>query len=359
MTETIDPAAAERTVPTPEFLEVRDLHVQYSSASGPVYAVDGVSFSVARGEVFAIVGESGCGKSSTARAILRLEPITSGTVQLDGIETSAIEGKQLRAMRRRFQMVFQDPFTSLDPRLTVGRIIREAMVLNGVGDRSSRRKRSDEMLRLVGLDESFDQRMPRNLSGGQRQRIGIARALVLDPDVLVCDEPVSALDVSIQAQIIRLLDDLQNRLGLTIVFISHDLAVVRHVADRVAVMYLGKIVETATVDALFGSPAHPYSQALISAAPLPNTALERSRHRILLTGDVPSAANPPSGCRFRTRCKYAQQRCSDEEPLLRRVGDGHEAACHFFEEIRANQAADGAEVSLEPAALDSVAADTP
>lgn len=333
---TVDDAQPAGQVERP-FFQVTDLHVQYSSGSGTVYAVDGVSFGVERGEVFALVGESGCGKSSTARAIVQLEPIASGSVHLDEVEISSLHGKALRSLRRRFQMVFQDPFTSLDPRLTVGRIIREPMILNDVGNRASRRKRSDELLRIVGLDESFDNRLPRNLSGGQRQRIGIARALALEPEVLVCDEPVSALDVSIQAQILTLLEDLQSRLQLMIVFISHDLAVVRHVADRVGVMYLGKIVETAPVDVLFGQPAHPYSQALISAAPLPNTVLERNRRRILLTGDVPSAANPPSGCRFRTRCSYAKQQCTDEEPLLRTVSSGHQAACHYFEEILRDQ----------------------
>jgi oligopeptide transport system ATP-binding protein len=317
----------------PAFLDVSDLHVHYSGRSGLVRAVDGVNFAVAQGEAFALVGESGCGKSSTGRAIVQLEHIASGRINLDGIEISALRGKALRSMRRRFQMVFQDPFTSLDPRLTVGAIIREPLEIHRIGDRASRRQESDELLRTVGLDEAFDGRLPRQLSGGQRQRVGIARALVLKPDLLVCDEPISALDVSIQAQILTLLEDLQARFQLTIVFIAHDLAVVRHLSDRVAVMYLGKLIEIAPVDGLFGRPLHPYTQALISAAPIPNTRIERKRKRIILTGDVPSPINPPSGCRFRTRCPYARARCAEEEPLLRTAATGHVVACHFFEEI--------------------------
>ena len=315
------------------FLDVTDLQVHYSGPAGLIRAVDGVTFDVARGETFALVGESGCGKSSTGRAIVQLEHIRSGRVELDGVELSALRGKTLRSMRRRFQMVFQDPFTSLDPRLTVGAIIREPLEIHGIGDRAARRQQSDELLRTVGLDEGFDDRLPRQLSGGQRQRVGIARALVLQPDLLVCDEPISALDVSIQAQIVTLLEELQARLRLTIVFIAHDLAVVRHLSDRVAVMYLGKLIEIAPVDVLFGRPLHPYTQALISAAPIPNTQIERRRKRIILTGDVPSPVNPPSGCRFRTRCAYAQARCAEEEPILRTAASGHVVACHFFEEI--------------------------
>jgi oligopeptide transport system ATP-binding protein len=336
-----------------DFLMVEDLRVNYGSPAGVVHAVDGVSFSVSRAESFAIVGESGCGKSSTARAIVQLERTAGGRICVDGVEVSSLRGKELRKVRRRFQMVFQDPFSSLDPRLTVGAIIREPLVVNGVGDRASRRQRSDELLRTVGLGETFDSRYPRQLSGGQRQRVAIARSLVLQPDLVVCDEPVSALDVSIQAQIMGLLDELQRLFELTIVFISHDLAVVRHVADRVAVMYLGKIVELATVDELFGRPTHPYTQALVSAAPIPNVRLERARKRIILTGDVPSAANPPSGCRFRTRCPYAQQRCAEEEPVLRDVADEHVAACHFFERIQQVTAATSAEATAVGLAIEN------
>jgi oligopeptide/dipeptide ABC transporter ATP-binding protein len=325
-----------------DFLTVDDLHVDYGSPAGIVHAVDGVSFSVSRAESFAIVGESGCGKSSTARAIVQLERAAGGRIRIDGVEVSSLRSKELRTMRRRFQMVFQDPFSSLDPRLTAGAIIREPLLVNGIGDRASRRQRSNELLQTVGLGEVFDNRYPRHLSGGQRQRVAIARALAMQPDLIVCDEPVSALDVSIQAQIMSLLDELQRLFELTIVFISHDLAVVRHVADRVAVMYLGKIVELAPVDELFNRPTHPYTQALVSAAPIPNVRLERARKRIILTGDVPSAANPPSGCRFRTRCPYAQPRCADEEPLLRDVAVGHVAACHLFEEIQQVTMATGA-----------------
>jgi oligopeptide transport system ATP-binding protein len=317
----------------PEFLRVDHLSVRYEGRMGVVRAVEDISFTVGRGETFALVGESGCGKSSTGRAIVQLERIADGTVTMDGTEISSLRGRPLRLMRRRFQMVFQDPYTSLDPRLAAGAIIREPLEIHGIGDRRSRRRRSDELLRTVGLDESFDQRYPRQLSGGQRQRVGIARALALGPDLLVCDEPISALDVSIQAQIVTLLEELQAQLGLTIVFIAHDLAVVRHVSDRVAVMYLGKIVESAPVDELFGRPLHPYTQALISAAPIPNTRIERRRRRIVLKGDVPSPINPPSGCRFRTRCPFAQQRCSDEVPELRVAATGHVVACHFFEQI--------------------------
>ena len=318
---------------TARFLDVDDLHVYYPGRSGLVRAVDGVDFTVARGETFALVGESGCGKSSTGRAIVQLEKIASGSVRLDGVELSALNGKALRSTRKRFQMVFQDPYTSLDPRLTVGAIVREPLEIHGIGDGASRHQQSDELLRTVGLDEGFDGRFPRQLSGGQRQRVGIARALVLRPDLLVCDEPISALDVSIQAQILTLLEELQARFGLTIVFIAHDLAVVRHLSDRVAVMYLGKMIEIAPVDELFARPLHPYTQALISAAPIPNTRIERRRKRIILRGDVPSPINPPSGCRFRTRCPFAQARCAEEEPLLRTAATGHTVACHFFEEI--------------------------
>ena len=321
----------------PDFLRVEHLAVRYEGRAGVVRAVDDISFTVGHGEAFALVGESGCGKSSTGRAIVQLERIAGGRVTMDGTEISALRGRPLRAMRRRFQMVFQDPYTSLDPRLAAGAIVREPLEIHGIGDRASRRLRSDELLRTVGLDETFDQRYPRQLSGGQRQRVGIARALALQPDLLVCDEPISALDVSIQAQIVTLLEELQAQLGLTIVFIAHDLAVVRHVSDRVAVMYLGRIVETAPVDALFGRPLHPYTQALISAAPIPNTRIERRRKRIILKGDVPSPINPPSGCRFRTRCPFAQQRCADEVPELRTAASGHVVACHFFEEIEGRQ----------------------
>lgn len=335
------PSAETPTGSARGFLEVDDLHVHYPGNAGLVRAVDGVTLSVARGEAFALVGESGCGKSSTGRAVVQLERAVRGRVRLDGVEISALRGAALRTMRRRFQMVFQDPYTSLDPRLTVGGIIREPLEIHSLGDRASRVAQSNDLLRTVGLDETFDGRYPRQLSGGQRQRVGIARALVLKPDLLVCDEPISALDVSIQAQIITLLEELQATFGLTILFIAHDLAVVRHLADRVAVMYLGKIVESAPVDDLFGRPLHPYSQALISAAPIPNTRIERHRQRIILTGDVPSPVNPPSGCRFRTRCLYAQARCAEEEPQLRESASGHTVACHFFEEIEANQPAVG------------------
>lgn len=326
----------------PAFLSVEDLHVHYPTRAGLVRAVDGVSFEVAKGEAFSLVGESGCGKSSTGRALVQLERIAAGRVSLDGTAISELRGPALRHSRRRFQMVFQDPYTSLDPRMQVGQIVRHALDIHRVGSRSTRQRRGIELLQLVGLDATFEHRHARQLSGGQRQRVGIARALALEPDLLVCDEPISALDVSIQAQIVTLLEDLQARLGLTIVFIAHDLAVVRHLSDRVAVMYLGRIVETAPVDDLFARPLHPYTQALISAAPIPNTRIERRRKRIILTGDVPSPINPPSGCRFRTRCPFARPRCSDEVPELRIAASGHVVACHFFEEIERRQLVDSA-----------------
>ena len=326
--------------PGPPFLEVKDLFVQYAGRSGLVRAVDGVSFDVAKGEAFALVGESGCGKSSTGRAIVQLERIHHGQVRLGGTRSRRSTGQRCAGRADGSRWSSRIPYTSLDPRLTAGAIIRQPLDIHRIGSRSERRTRSHELLRTVGLDETFDDRYPRQLSGGQRQRVGIARALVLEPDLLVCDEPISALDVSIQAQIITLLEELQARLGLTIVFIAHDLAVVRHLADRVAVMYLGKIVETAAVDDLFGRPLHPYTQALISAVPIPNTRIERRRKRIILTGDVPSPIDPPSGCRFRTRCPYAQARCAAEEPALRLAGNGHVVACHFYEEIEQGSAAD-------------------
>ncbi|WP_237213134.1 ABC transporter ATP-binding protein [Falsiroseomonas oryziterrae] len=323
-------------------LQVEGLEKHYPTKSGllgrsggVVRAVDGVSFSIARGETLALVGESGCGKSTTARLVLRLIEPTAGTVRFDGIEVS---GKaELRALRRRVQVVFQDPYASLNPRLRVGEAIAEPMEVHGVGDASSRAARVQELLGLVGLAPYHAQRYPHEFSGGQRQRIGIARALAVQPELVVCDEPVSALDVSIQAQVVNLLKDLQQRFGLSYLFIAHDLAVVRHMADRVAVMYLGQIVETAPKRTLFAAPRHPYTRALLAAIPHPDP---RRRGRVAhLGGDVPSPVNPPPGCRFHTRCPHAQPICREQAPPLREIATAHASACHFAEDLPAFDAA--------------------
>ncbi len=300
---------------------------------GTVRAVDGVSFSLKRGETLALVGESGCGKSTTARLVLRLIEPTGGSIAFEGVDVTRIVGAAQRAMRRRMQIVFQDPYASLNPRLTVAETIAEPMLVHGIGDAASRRKRVEELLSLVGLRAFHAQRYPHEFSGGQRQRIGIARALSVQPDLVVCDEPVSALDVSIQAQVVNLLKDLQRRFGLAYLFIAHDLAVVKHVADRVAVMYLGQIVEIAEKRALFSAPRHPYTRALLSAIPHPDP--QRRGQVKPLGGDLPSPLNPPAGCRFHTRCPFAQERCRTEVPALRRLGPDHEAACHFAETLPA------------------------
>ena len=296
---------------------------------GAVRAVDGVTFDVYRGETLGLVGESGSGKSTTGRVMLSLDPATEGTVNFDGNELTTMSSGDVRALRPRMQMVFQNPHASLNPRMTVGSIIAEPLREHGTVKGAERERRVDELLVMVGLDPSHANRYPHEFSGGQRQRIGIARAIALSPDFIVCDEPIAALDVSIQAQVVNLLDRLQGDLNLTYLFISHDLSMVRHIADRVAVMYLGNIVELAETDTLFDDPKHPYTQALHSAVPVPDPVLEASRHRVILKGDVPSPSNPPPGCVFHTRCPVAEDRCSAEVPEWREVNPGHWVACHF------------------------------
>lgn len=311
-------------------LEVCDLKkhfvVKGSKEERIAYALNGISFSVYAGETFGLVGESGCGKTTAGRVIACLTKPTAGKVAFDGKDMFSLTKKELKETRRHLQMVFQDPFASLDPRMTVGRILSEPLVIHGIGDKNSRRKSVEEFLEIVGLQSSYYNRYPHEFSGGQRQRIGIARALILHPKLMICDEPVSALDVSVQSQILNLLDELQETLGLTYIFIAHGLNVVKHVSDRIGVMYLGKMVEIMKANALFKSAAHPYTQALLSAVPIPDPG--QSKQRMILEGDIPSPTNPPSGCSFHTRCKYCRDICRKEQPPMRQSEDGM-VVCHF------------------------------
>ncbi|MEU9891805.1 dipeptide ABC transporter ATP-binding protein [Sphaerisporangium sp. NPDC051011] len=321
-------------------LEVRDLvkhfplnqGIVFKRQIGAIKAVDGVSFDLHRGETLGVVGESGCGKSTLAKLLMALERPTSGQAKIKGVDLAKARGSELKRMRRNIQMVMQDPYTSLNPRMTVGDIIGEPFEIHSeVAPKGDRRRKVQELLEVVGLNPEHINRYPHQFSGGQRQRIGIARGLALQPEIIICDEPVSALDVSIQAQVMNLLEKLQNEFDLAYIFIAHDLSVVRHISDRVAVMYLGKIVELGKDADIYERPAHPYTQALLSAVPVPDPEGREGRERIILQGDPPSPADPPSGCRFRTRCWKAQDICAEQEPLLEIRAGGHLSACHFAE----------------------------
>jgi oligopeptide/dipeptide ABC transporter ATP-binding protein len=355
------PIAPSATNGDEQLLEVTGLKVYFPITRGivierhigDVRAVDDVSLTIQPGTTLGLVGESGCGKSTLGRAILRLYRPTAGRITFDGQDITTLGGAALRSVRRRMQMIFQDPYASLNPRMTAGGIVGEPLDIHSIGNRAERRQRVQELFEIVGLDPTFAERYPHEFSGGQRQRIGVARALAVNPDLIVADEPISALDVSIQAQIINLLERLQGQFNLTYLFIAHDLSVVRHISDRIAVMYLGRIVELASSKGLNREPLHPYSVALLSAIPIPDPAIESRRRRIILRGDVPSPAAPPPGCRFNTRCWLRERlgnpsRCTDEDPQLRELAAGHSVACHFAEEVAGS--AEQLQVTGRPAA---------
>jgi len=355
MTATATPPAGTPAPGTPvplrphdptNIVEVDDLKVHFpiragifKSVKGSVKAVDGVTIEVRRGETLGLVGESGCGKSTIGRAMIRLRDATSGTVRFDGVDLFSLKPDELRKYRRRMQIIFQDPYGSLDPRMTVSAIVSEPIETHNLASGPAKAERVAELLQLVGLDPKYVKRYPHEFSGGQRQRIGVARALAVEPEFIVCDEPISALDVSIQAQVLNLLTDLRTRLGLTYLFVAHDLSVVKHISDRVAVMYLGKVVEIGPPDALYAAPGHPYTRALLSAVPVPDPVAERKRKRVILKGDVPSPVNPPPGCRFHTRCWLYErlgqpEDCRTIDPPLKTVASvaDHQAACHYADE---------------------------
>jgi oligopeptide transport system ATP-binding protein len=344
LTATAGTAPTIRTHDTKNVVEVDDLKVYFpiragifKTVKGTVKAVDDVTFEVRRGETLGLVGESGCGKSTIGRAMIRLREPTGGTVRFDGVDLATLKSGALRKMRRRMQIIFQDPYGSLDPRMTVGSIIGEPIETHKLAEGDAKRQRVADLLRLVGLDPNYVKRYPHEFSGGQRQRIGVARALAVEPEFIVCDEPISALDVSIQAQVLNLLTDLRDRLGLTYLFVAHDLSVVKHISDRVAVMYLGKIVEIGPPDLVYTVPGHPYSRALLSAVPVPDPVSERKRRRVILQGDVPSPVNPPPGCRFHTRCWLYErlgkpENCRTIDPPLKVLTTDHRAACHWADE---------------------------
>ena len=319
-------------------LDVRGLQMHFPVSKGVIFqskvgeikAVDGVSFQIMRGETLGLVGESGCGKTTIGRCILQLLKPTGGEVRFRGENLTQLSGKEMRPLRKELQVIFQDPYGSLNPRMTVGSIVEEPLIIHKIGDRNERRNRVQELFEVVGLNPNMMDRYPYEFSGGQRQRIGIARALAVNPTFIVCDEPVSALDVSIQAQVINLLRSLQERFDLTYLFIAHDLSVVRHISDRVAVMYLGKIVEITGRDELYRDPKHPYTRALLSAVPIPDPVVEASRERIILTGDVPSPIDPPKGCSFHPRCPFAMDVCREITPVLKQTTQGHSVACHLY-----------------------------
>ena len=319
-------------------LDVRGLQMHFPVSKGVIFqsrvgeikAVDGVSFQIMRGETLGLVGESGCGKTTIGRCILQLLKPTGGEVRFRGQDLTQLSGRAMRPLRKELQVIFQDPYGSLNPRMTVGTIVEEPLIIHKIGDRNERKNRVQELFEVVGLNPNMMDRYPYEFSGGQRQRIGIARALAVNPTFIVCDEPVSALDVSIQAQVINLLRSLQERFDLTYLFIAHDLSVVRHISDRVAVMYLGKIVEITGRDELYRDPKHPYTRALLSAVPIPDPVVEASRERIILTGDVPSPIDPPKGCSFHPRCPFAMDVCREITPVLKQTTQGHSVACHLY-----------------------------